>query len=276
MKQHHHCMTRAVTLCVASLSALAAVGCASPGPTRELVAARTTYNQAVHGVAGKEAPEKLYDAKKALTYAEWVHDEEPGSREERHNGYIALRLTQAAMVEGQARRAQRDLAAQRGQLEATRRALAQIQQTSAETTRTEDVVALCRARLAQLRESDEGLTLSLSGAVLFAFNKATLLPSAERVLNEVATALKTDKQSNRTLTVVGHTDSVGTDAANQALSLARAQAVRNYLIANGVSPNRIRAVGRGENQPVAQNDTPENRAQNRRVEIVISERTASR
>jgi outer membrane protein OmpA-like peptidoglycan-associated protein len=120
------------------------------------------------------------------------------------------------------------------------------------------------------------LTLSLSGAVLFAFNKATLLPSAERVLNEVATALKTDKQSNRTLTVVGHTDSVGTDAANQALSLARAQAVRNFLIAHGVSPNRIRAVGRGENQPVAQNDTPENRAQNRRVEIVISERTASR
>ncbi|HZO14049.1 MAG TPA: OmpA family protein [Polyangiaceae bacterium] len=274
MKQHHHCITRAVTLCLASVSALAAFGCASPGPTRELVAARTTYNQAVHGVAGKEAPEKLYEAKKALTYAEWVHDDDPGSREERHNGYIALRLTQAAMVEGQARHAQRDLVAQRGQLESARRAVAQMQQTQPQTT--VDAVSLCRARLAQLKESDEGLTLSLSGAVLFAFNKATLLPSAERVLDEVATALKSDKQSNRTLTVVGHTDSVGTDAANQALSIARAQAVRNFLIARGVSANRIRAVGRGEAQPVAQNDTPENRAQNRRVEIVISERTASR
>ena len=145
-----------------------------------------------------------------------------------------------------------------------------------ETEVAADEVMVCRTRLAQLEDSDEPVTISLSGSVLFAFNKAELLPSAARVLDDVATALKAEKQTNRTLTVIGHTDSVGTDAANQALSQARAQAVRNYLISRGVAENRIRALGRGESQPVAKNDSAENRAQNRRVELVISERTATR
>jgi OOP family OmpA-OmpF porin len=67
----------------------------------------------------------------------------------------------------------------------------------------------------------------------------------------------------------GHTDAVGTDQYNMRLSLRRANAVRDYLIAGGISASRIRAEGFGESQPVASNETAEGRAQNRRVELRV-------
>jgi OOP family OmpA-OmpF porin len=69
--------------------------------------------------------------------------------------------------------------------------------------------------------------------------------------------------------IEGHTDSQGNDQANLALSQARAEAVRQYLVGRGVAQDKVRAVGRGEQQPVATNDSPEGRANNRRVEIVV-------
>jgi OmpA-OmpF porin, OOP family len=68
---------------------------------------------------------------------------------------------------------------------------------------------------------------------------------------------------------VGHTDSVGTDAYNQRLSIRRADAVKSYLVSKGVEKNRVYTEGKGEKQPVADNKTAEGRAKNRRVEIEV-------
>jgi OOP family OmpA-OmpF porin len=77
--------------------------------------------------------------------------------------------------------------------------------------------------------------------------------------------------------VVGHTDNVGNAAANQRLSLQRAEAVKKYLVGKGIEPNRIYTEGKGPTQPVADNRTAEGRAKNRRVEIeVVGTRTIQR
>ncbi|MOA46899.1 Outer membrane porin F precursor [compost metagenome] len=70
--------------------------------------------------------------------------------------------------------------------------------------------------------------------------------------------------------VVGHTDSVGSDAYNQALSERRASSVAEYLLSQGVAPNKVTSEGRGESQPIADNETEEGRAKNRRVELHIN------
>jgi len=83
-------------------------------------------------------------------------------------------------------------------------------------------------------------------------------------------ALKQSDESS-TFLVEGHTDSRGSAEMNQDLSAQRATSVRDYLISQGVSPDRIKAVGRGLNEPVANNDTAEGRANNRRVEVVVQQ-----
>jgi outer membrane protein OmpA-like peptidoglycan-associated protein len=122
--------------------------------------------------------------------------------------------------------------------------------------------------LAQIKEDSRGTIITLDGAVLFVTAKAELLPLAKQKLDEVAKAL-TDLDAKQTITVEGHTDSRGADDMNQKLSEDRANAVRAYLVERGVKPERIKAVGRGESTPITSNDTPEGRANNRRVEIVI-------
>ena len=72
--------------------------------------------------------------------------------------------------------------------------------------------------------------------------------------------------------IIGHTDSTGTDAINDPLSLQRAESTRNYLTARGVGGTRIQVQGMGSRQPIASNNTAEGRAKNRRVEIYVGER----
>ncbi len=101
--------------------------------------------------------------------------------------------------------------------------------------------------------------------VLFEFNKSTLLPSSDAALQPVATLMAADKTLK--LEVQGHTDNVGTDAYNQALSEARAKAVMTWLTQHGVAADRLTARGYGKTKPVADNGSDEGRAKNRRVEI---------
>jgi len=115
-----------------------------------------------------------------------------------------------------------------------------------------------------------GITLSRSG--LFAADKSTLLPEAKTRLGQVATALLETKE--RRLAIEGYTDSRGSDAYNLDLSQRRADAVRAYLISNGYPPDLIVAHGAGKAMPIADNATSEGRANNRRVEIVITPLTA--
>jgi outer membrane protein OmpA-like peptidoglycan-associated protein len=119
--------------------------------------------------------------------------------------------------------------------------------------------------VSQVQRALETGTLTFSD-VNFAFNSSTLLPGAEPVLMEVGRLLSA--RADR-VELVGHTDSVGSDAYNQQLSLRRAEAVRDFLVRNfpGLAATRFDARGMGESQPVADNGTNAGRGQNRRVEI---------
>ena len=122
--------------------------------------------------------------------------------------------------------------------------------------------------IAKIREDARGLVITLAGAVLFTTGKSTLLPTARDNLARVAAVLQ-QKGEDKKIVVEGHTDSVGADDKNMKLSQDRANAVRDYLITQGVKSDRISAVGKGETTPIADNSSAEGRANNRRVEIVI-------
>ncbi len=114
----------------------------------------------------------------------------------------------------------------------------------------------------------EQLIVTLPQDLLFATDSTTLTGSMQADLRAVASSL--NRYPNTTINVIGHTDSSGAAAYNQDLSQRRAQAVSSVLVNAGVSAARIRAIGRGEDQPVASNQTAQGRQQNRRVEIVIT------
>jgi len=115
---------------------------------------------------------------------------------------------------------------------------------------------------------NEVIVLSDLGNVLFAFDSADLTADAQRLLADVSTRLT--GASLVAVKVVGHTDSVGSDAYNQGLSERRARSVADFLIAQGVPADKLSTEGRGESQPVADNGSDTGRAQNRRVELHIS------
>jgi outer membrane protein OmpA-like peptidoglycan-associated protein len=123
------------------------------------------------------------------------------------------------------------------------------------------------AKLAAVKEEERGLVLTLSGSVLFRSAESTLLSSAQVKLGQVANALLAVRARN--LIVEGHTDSQGSESYNQGLSQRRADAVRDYLVQRGYPADRIQARGKGKGSPIADNASPEGRANNRRVEIVI-------
>ena len=112
------------------------------------------------------------------------------------------------------------------------------------------------------------LAITLSADAYFDFDKAILKPEGKTKLDEFRQLLKGRDQDM--LLTVGHTDSIGTDAYNDRLSLARAQAVKAYLVSAGIGAERIKVEGRGEREPVADNKTAEGRAKNRRVEIKVT------
>jgi outer membrane protein OmpA-like peptidoglycan-associated protein len=124
------------------------------------------------------------------------------------------------------------------------------------------------AATAQVKEEPRGVVITLSGAVLFASSKYVLLPAAMTALDNVADVLKANPDRN--IVVEGHTDSQGTNDSNMELARNRAGAVREYLVSKGVAPEIITSVGLGSARSVADNKTAEGRANNRRVEIIVS------
>ena len=296
---------------VGCFTLLLALGCATAGPTPELIDARRAYDQARSSDAATYSPDKLLTAKQALERAEAAHGDEPGSFEERSLAYVAQRRAQYASVYGsyekdrsqqaeteeayrtkqdqlrrsaerQATDAQRSLAATWDNLSSARREIAaqqtQIQKSKAELeaekqarAKAEQNSAAAMAsltKIAQVKEEQRGVVITLDGQVLFVTGKSELLPIARDRLNEVAKALK-DLDDDKLASIEGFTDSRGADDMNQKLSQDRANVVMQYLISQGVKAEKLRAVGRGEANPVATNETPEGRANNRRVEIIV-------
>ncbi|RQP25882.1 OmpA family protein [Piscinibacter terrae] len=119
------------------------------------------------------------------------------------------------------------------------------------------------------RTADNQLKLNIPSDVSFDTGSATIKPNMRSVLDTFAQSLQGDPNSQ--LTIVGHTDSTGSDAVNNPLSRERAQSVRDYLAARGVSASRIHTEGHGEHEPIADNTTDAGRAKNRRVEMFLRE-----
>ncbi|MNP58287.1 Outer membrane porin F precursor [compost metagenome] len=114
----------------------------------------------------------------------------------------------------------------------------------------------------------EVITLNDQGAVMFAYDSAELTSSADSQLQALISKL--NASSVASVKVIGHTDSRGSDAYNQTLSEQRASSVAEYLISQGLSPSKVTSMGRGESEPIADNDTEAGRAQNRRVELHLN------
>src|SRR5512139_704591 len=117
--------------------------------------------------------------------------------------------------------------------------------------------------------ADNRLKLDIPSDVSFDTNRYDIKPNLRPILDRFATTLNENPVT--TVTIIGHTDSTGTDAINNPLSVNRAASTRDYLVARGVATNRIAIDGRGAREPIADNNTVEGRAKNRRVEVFVAE-----
>jgi outer membrane protein OmpA-like peptidoglycan-associated protein len=282
------------------LATLGLVACAS-SPSRELLDARRAYAHASAGPAAQTVPADLHKAQVSLTKAEDAFSSD--ASDQRDLAYVAQRKAQLAealaaraahadaQVHAEAKLASvkdADHLQTKEELERTRSNLASSEQNAAnqaqraaasdthaaeadqraaESDRKMKNMQLELAKWAAVKEEPRGVVITLSGSVLFASDKAALLPAARTRLGQVTAALMETKE--RHLDIQGYTDSQGKDAYNVDLSQRRADAVRTYLVSNGYPPDLIVAHGAGKTLPVADNATAEGRANNRRVEIVI-------
>ncbi len=121
---------------------------------------------------------------------------------------------------------------------------------------------------ADVDRKGEAINMTFASDLMFDINSAELKQSYKDDLAAAATVF--NKYADTNLTIVGHTDATGNDAINDPLSKRRAEAVEDYLASQGVAANRMTASGRGSNDPLFPNDTPENQAKNRRVEIGVA------
>lgn len=120
----------------------------------------------------------------------------------------------------------------------------------------------------KISQESRGLVITLSGQVLFKSGQSNLMPIAKTRLRSVAKALL-EMDKSKQIVIEGHTDSKGSSSRNRDLSERRAESVRTFLISEGLPSNRVSAIGKGEDEPIASNRTAEGRANNRRVEIVV-------
>jgi outer membrane protein OmpA-like peptidoglycan-associated protein len=118
--------------------------------------------------------------------------------------------------------------------------------------------------------ADNQLKLHIPSDISFDVNSAVIKPNLRPILDQFAQGLA--NQPNTEIRIVGHTDSTGSDAINNPLSVNRAASARNYLVSRGVSGQRIQIDGRGSYEPIADNYTEAGRAKNRRIEMFLAER----
>lgn len=266
------------------------LGCSATPPPKELVDARSSYARASEGPAKKLSPAELDTARQALSKAEASFEADPEGDEAKNLAYIADRQAQLAEAAAAIVAAERDRAAaesefknysaeelakardavQSGQqqLASTKEKLEEERKAREEAERIANAALKSLQEIASVKEEKRGVVITLSGAVLFASGKSELLPIAKEKLKQVANTLK--DQGSPPLRIEGHTDSTGSAAENRKLSLARADSVKAYLVSEGIPAAKVTTVGKGPDAPVAENGTPEGRANNRRVEIIVN------
>lgn len=203
------------------------------------------------------------------------------ARQVAENALLDSIATQEEMRRARARASrseeERDQASQRErqareEAEQARR-VAEAQSAEVELARREAELASAQAQSLQrrleymeYRQTDRGVVVTL-GDVLFEVGEADLLASATQSLDDVIDLL--ESEPDKDIRIEGHTDSTGPSELNLRLSRERAEAVRDALVERGIDPNRLNAVGMGEDFPIATNETAEGRASNRRVDVIV-------
>jgi outer membrane protein OmpA-like peptidoglycan-associated protein len=260
---------RTITRTIAVLAVAAACGCARR-PNMALDQARAAYQEAQQSPeVTAEAPVALHEARQALDDAERAYDKDRDQKDVNTLAYVAqqkVKIARQVAREKQADDVSRRLAEQRNEVVANAR-------TGEARLERERARALAD-ELQELRakETERGTVITL-GDVLFETNKAELKPGAMRDLGRLVDVLRRD--ANRRVVIEGHTDDTGAADYNRRLSQERADAVRDYLVSQGISPDRIVSRGLGESYPVATNGTAAGRQQNRRVEVILPPTTSA-
>jgi len=269
---------------------LMSLGCSTiPARPVALEQARTKFAQAQQdpGVA-TNAPVALREAEEAVNRAEQTWEKDKNVREVQNLAAVAERRVEIARATATKKMAENESAqlgserervlleartreAERAQREAERaqreadRAYKEVRVVT--TTQDTQLEQQLGALQANTRKTERGLVITLSD-VLFASGQATLAPGAMHRLQTLVTVLK--EHPERRVTIEGYTDSIGAESSNLNLSQRRAEAVRDFLLHNGVEATRITARGYGEASPIAPNTTEAGRQQNRRVEVVLA------
>jgi outer membrane protein OmpA-like peptidoglycan-associated protein len=282
---------KSMVVTLGSVLVLSLGGCAATPVPQDLLDARSSYLRAQSGSAAKLKPDQVHEAKVALDKAEQSYLDQPGDQATKDLAYVAHRkaeLAEANAADAQARsvkgQAEEDVKqTTKGQLAEARTQLANAgtqlagseRQLEAEKKarsdadkRAKDAMDRLAATVGTVKQESRGMVITLSGSVLFASNKDALLPGAQERLGAVADALKT--QDDREIVVEGHTDTQGSATSNQGLSDRRARSVATFLVSRGVRGDQIRAAGLGSSRPIADNGSAEGRANNRRVEIIVT------
>jgi outer membrane protein OmpA-like peptidoglycan-associated protein len=182
----------------------------------------------------------------------------------------ARQAAEARAREAEQARVQVELARMETEAKAREAEQARIQAATAQAqaTAAQAQTAALSKELTDLKgkQTERGVVLTM-GDVFFSIGKADITPGAQRSADKLAEFLK--KYPSRNVLIEGHTDNTGREDANLTLSQKRADAVKDLLVAKGISPDRIGARGYGVKYPLVSNDTPSGRQQNRRVEVVV-------
>jgi outer membrane protein OmpA-like peptidoglycan-associated protein len=271
-------------------------------PPKALADARADYYQARDGVAARVDPTDVHEADIALQKAEHAWESAPDEPSTIDMAIVADRKALLARSVANTMKAQQDvqaaaaqlealktqqLASAQGRLSSTQQALGatqmQLEQQQAaaalQAQQLKDLEAKLKdardtiAKIASVKDDDRGMVITLQGEVLFKTAKFDLKAGGMAKLDQIADALK---GKDAPIVVYGFTDSVGAHDMNMGLSQNRAQTVRDYLVSKGLPQDLITAQGKGPDSPIADNTSIEGRAQNRRVEIVVSPNVSKR
>ncbi len=208
--------------------------------------------------------DRKVDTARAQAQARLWEDQRKGLSEQREGARLDSRTREADAARSDANAARDDADLARSQAGAALATADAVRQQSEDLQR----------QLAELnaKATDRGFVVTL-GDVLFATGRSELKGGDASNLSKLAAFL--NKYPDRTVTIEGHTDNVGNENANLALSQRRADSVKSYLVGQGVASARLAALGKGEGSPVAGNDSFTGRQQNRRVEVIISNTVTS-
>jgi outer membrane protein OmpA-like peptidoglycan-associated protein len=265
---------------IASIAILLGACAYAPQRSEQLEQARAQIQTLSQEPLAQEAAGRDLDAAhKSLQQAEAALQQKQPPAMVDHFAYIARRHAEAGEARVSEARSRQEVArAQEDRnkiLMESRTREAHNAQSQAESLKSQAEAAQAQLASAQqqladlqAKKTDRGVVVTL-GDVLFDTGQATLKPGANLALNRLATFLNANPQTR--IIIEGHTDSRGSEEYNEVLSERRARAVATELMSRGISADQLQTLGRGKGYPVASNDTPEGRQQNRRVEIVFSD-----